>query len=165
MEVVMKHKYVVIALSLFSFLASLTFAQERKIAQPPPRVKVSIDGFPVSLDVLKPQSARRRSAPKYYAEGVAWVEGSEIKFGLAPGFKLPDGGLVVDANTRISKELLAALGLPQATKLVADIYKGTVYYPEQPTNPNAREIVITGGIKGGSGGWEANVGFSIKIGK
>lgn len=161
----MRLRNLFIALVVFAVLVPLTHAEDRKAVQNPPKVKISIDGFPLSLDVLKTQAPVRRVPQKYHAEGVAWVEGSEIQIAIAPGFKLPDGGLVVDSNTRLSKELIAALRLPSSAKLIPDVYKGTVYYPEQPGNPNAREIVITGGVKGGSGGWEASATVSIKFGK
>ena len=146
----MKTKRSITILSvLFSLSAGYARARVPHAPMAPANTKVniSIEGFPLELDVLKPQIAR--STVTYRAEGTARVEGSAIIIDLAPGFSPPEGGLVVDGSAHISAELAAALGLPSTTRLNRGIYTGTVHDPT-PSDPNARH-----GIK--------SVSFSITV--
>jgi hypothetical protein len=134
----MKTKRLITILSVL-FSLSAAYAQTRVLQAPMvpanTKVNISIEGFPLELDVLKPHSAR--STVTYRAEGTARVEGSAIVIDLAPGFSPPAGGLVVDGSAHISAELAAALGLPSTTRLSRGIYKGMVHDPA-PSDPNAR---------------------------
>src|SRR5436305_11829357 len=109
----MKAKMIVLMLAIS--ITFLTYAQVRQVAPDiqgrlaTKSVRITVQGFPLYLDILKPRSGVSKAT--YYAEGTARIENSQILIDLAPGFEFPKGGLLNDDKTRISPELMSALGL------------------------------------------------------